>query len=159
MRGRIAILLAAALLAAGCIGGEDAATTNTTAQDDMADEADQPPLPAPIEDSQDVLVSADPANFLMLGICQTPTAQCWEYPFETNTTVNLTASLTWDVPLNDFDLYLFEGDEQLAVGGDPPPETEETLAQDLDPGEYRLVVVAWLVVDGSFTVEGTFDHA
>lgn len=159
MRRRLAILLAATLLLAGCIGGEEAGTTTTTAEDGMADDTGQEPLPEPIADTQEVLVSADQGNFAGMGICQTPTAECWEYPFEANTTINVTGTLTWEVPLNDFDLYLLDGDEQVAVGGDPPPETEEVAAQDIGPGEYRLVVVAWLVVDGTFTLEGTFDHA
>lgn len=146
------------LLAAGCLGDEDAPTNET--DDGNVVPTDRPPLPNDIEASEMVVGGADPFNFVTMAPCSTPVSGCYPYAFEANTSVTITAALSWTVPANDFDVYLFdEGGTAVAMSAGMPPGTSEGFAADLDPGSYSLTVVAWAVTQDTFTLTGTFGYA
>ncbi len=153
MRVALLLTLAISLILAGCTSPS---ATDTTGTDAMAPPVDRI-LPEPIEDTQTVQGSADPTNFVGLGVCTAPTAKCVRYPFEVTSTTSLAADLTWGVASNDFDLYVFsEGAPITSDGGQTPPGTSERVAIDLDPGAYELVVVPWGVTMDTFTVKAVF---
>lgn len=153
------VLLMVSLLAfAGCLG--DDADDDGTDMDDGSDAGDQtrPPLPEPIEDSQMVAGGADPANFVTGEPCTNEMA-CTDYPFTAATDVRINAELTWTIEASDFDLYVYEGDEQVATSGQTPPGTSESISTTLSPGDYRVVVVAWGVAQDTYTLTATFEYA
>jgi len=148
----------ALLLVAGCLGADDEPDDGDAGDESDAGDVPRPPLPAPIEDSQTVTGSADPANFVTGEPCTNEMA-CTEYPFSVATNVSMSAQLTWTIDASDFDLYLYEGDEQVTLSGATPPGTSESISAALAPGDYRLIVVAWAVTMDTYTLEATFEYA
>lgn len=151
----ILLALAATALIAGCIGGDDAG--NET-DDTGADNATAAALPPPIEASEEVTGSADPLSVTGAAACDAPTAQCFRYPFELNTTATISIDLTWTVPAHDFDVYLFQDGEPITTteGGSPPPGTQEAFDMELEPGAYEVVVSPYSVSQDTFTLSATF---
>ena len=152
----LALLVAPALALAGCTTGDGGATPTPTTP---ADGGGAATLPPPIEDSQQVTGSADPLNFASGVPCETPSSQCFRYPFTLNATAAIDATLTWTVPANDFDLYVFKDGAPFEQDGATPPGTEESVQAALDAGEYEVVVVAWGVSQDTFTLSATFAPA
>ena len=122
----------------------------------------------------DVPVGADPFNTIPVGTpaggiapCSSPASTCFLHDFTVpaGTNASLTATLAWQLPANDFDLYLYQGDEALSQDGInsiPPaaevPPTEQVLRHGgLGPGEYTFWVVAWLSVADGYTLDVTFE--
>lgn len=113
-------------------------------------------VPPPIHETGDVQASADAFAPLGLPPCEAPTSTCFEYTFEAVDRVTVEASLTWTQAANDFDLYLFAGDQQAEVSGGASPDTDEHIEARIAPGSYRFVVVAYAVANDSFTFDATF---
>lgn len=152
---RLPLLLAFVLTLAGCMGpgGDAPGDANDTTQPD----GEMASLPPPIEVTQDVSGSADPGSSIAGPPCSTPSAQCFRYPFALNASALVSASLTWSVPANDFDLYIFSDGEPITdQGGSPPPGTSESFDVELDAGGYELVVSAYAVGQDTFTLNATF---
>lgn len=152
-----AATLALVLLLAGC-------TTPETSDDDTNSTSPTPPtmadLPAPIEESKTVSGGADPTNFAGAPVCSAPTAACERYPFELNATAMIVAGLSWGVPANDFDLYLFkDGEPTEIMSASNPPGTTEQFEESIDAGSYEVVVVPWAVSQDTFTLTVTFEPA
>ncbi len=141
------------------------AARTTTAAAPAAD------LPAAIYDNRTVAFGADPFNFLPAGTpvggagpCTTQASTCFYYPFTVNATVNgtvaVTGSLSWTLQANDFDFYLYDtaGNQVIAGASDVTtgPGTQEALAGELVPGDYQVYVVAWLVVNDTYSLAVTF---
>lgn len=151
-------MLALTLPLAGCLG-DDEEPDEEPSDDTGTGTEPTPPLPEDIEASEMVVASADPLNAVGMGICSSPAGQCFRYPFSTEAEVSLDALVEWTVDANDFDLYLVEGEEQVAVSGQQPPGTSEGFTVTVAPGSYELVVVAWAVTQDTFTLTGTFSSA
>lgn len=101
-------------------------------------------------------MAIDPLTSAMGPACETDASVCFHYPISLAEPARLDATLTWNNATNDFDLYLYSDGERVAVDGGFPPATEESLELDLEPGEYRLRVVAWLVPQDTFTLDASF---
>lgn len=158
MRRPLPVVLLVVL--AGCLTpdapADDASATAPTAPGVAA------VLPAPIEDSKEVTGSADPMNFPTGQVCQTPSAQCFPYPFTLNATATITADLSWTLPASDFDFYVMSGGTPIVNGASDVtagPSTSEHLGGELEPGDYELTVVAWSVARDTYTVSATFAAA
>ena len=57
----------------------------------------------------------------------------------------MTADLTWDLPANDFDFYLYEGETQAISGASDVtagPGNAEHMEGPLSAGDYTVIVVA-----------------
>ena len=154
------LLLASTLLATmpGCLEDDDVPEPTDDAPPMVAENAT---LPADIMASETVMGSADPMNFVTGGVCESPTAQCFEYPFtiEGNQSVNVDGTLTWGLEANDFDLYVYEGNTEALNGASDVtagPGTMEHVEGPLEPGEYRVIVVAWGVGQDTFDLAVTF---
>ena len=156
----LTLLVSAALALAGCMGGgDDGGSTDIRDNSTGGSGNVTGGLPAPISDSKQVTGSADPGTLAPGGVpCATPSSQCFRYPFQLNSTANVTAALSWTVPASDFDLYVFQDGaphpDSPAVSN--PPGTSETVKLTLEPGEYEVVVVAWGVAQDTYTLEATF---
>lgn len=151
------LALAATALLAGCLGGGDDAEGNET-DGNTTDDAAARVLPGPIEASEQVTGSADPLPITGAAACDAPTSQCFRYPFELNVSATIAVSLTWTVPANDFDVYLFQDGAPITTteGGSTPPGTEEAFEMELEPGSYEVVVSAYSVTQDTFTLSATF---
>jgi len=127
------------------------------------------PLPAPIHATGTIAASADPLNLQPGGaICTTPTAQCTRIPFTLNASADVTATLAWGTPANDFDLYIYQDGTQVSNDGInqfPPSgpgdvaQTTQVMHASLDAGSYEFVVVPWNAVQDSWTLDATFGGA
>ena len=168
---RIAPFALAALLAfsAGCASdGEDPAPMA-----DMPAPMANATAPAPLHFEGDVPYGADPFNLVPVQTpvgggtpCSTSASTCFVHAFTvngTNASVSLEATLAWDLPASDFDLYLYEGENQLSQDGInslPPsgvPETSQVLRHEgLPAGEYSFWVVAWNAVGDAYALDVTF---
>lgn len=82
---------------------------------------------------------------------------CPEFHFELEHASNATVSLAWQMPLNDLDLYLFEGGAFVAMSRGTAPSTSEALQVALTPGAYRIQVVPFVSGPESFTIDVAFD--
>lgn len=150
--------IAIALAFAGCMGPGGDAGNDTNETPDVGEAPSG--LPAPIEASEEVSGGADPTNFVTGEVCAGPAANCQRYPFELNTTATIVADLSWTVPANDFDLYLFlDGAQTETFSGNQPPGTTEGFEADIEPGSYEVVVVPWAVSQDTFTLSVTFEAA
>ena len=149
------VLLLLALPLAGCL---DAPTDDLTPASDPAAEIAPPvALPEPIEDTQMVVGSLDPLNYVGEPICSAPSAQCFRYPFTLAGDAKVAADLAWGIPANDFDLYLHKaGGTEVAVSGAAAPGTSEAIAETSGAGDYEVIVVAWGVAQDTFTVKIDF---
>lgn len=152
------LALAAVALLAGCLGGGEEAggnETNGTAEGN----ATLAPLPPPIEATEEVTGSADPVPVTgVMPPCEAPSAQCFRYPFELNATATIAVTLTWEVPANDFDVYIFQDGEQITTteGGSSPPGNQEAFELELEAGSYEVVVSAYAVSQDTFVLSATF---
>ena len=154
-------LLLAALLAfsSGCLSGEDDAPA--PAGDQPAAQPMNATLPAEIHATETVTGSLDPLNLATQEVCTAPSAQCFTYPFtiEGNGSVEATAHLAWDLPANDFDLYVYEGETLVLNGASDVtagPGNVEHVEGDLSSGDYEVIVVAWGVAQDTFVLDVTF---
>lgn len=168
-----AILLATLLaLSAGCLSEDDAPAATPEASAPAANATMALP---PLHFEGDVPVGADPFNVVPVvtpvggGVpCSTSASACFMHDFTvpagTNVSVALEATLAWSLPANDFDLYLYEGEEQLSqdgINGIPPaagaPPTDQVMHHDgLGPGDYTFWVVAWNSVQDGYTLDVAF---
>ena len=162
-----AILLAALLaFSSGCLSGEG---NDPAPSDAPASPATNATVPAPLHFEGDVAVGVDPFNLVDGTPCSTDASTCFKHDFTveegTNVSVSLEATLAWTIEANDFDLYLYEGEEQLSQDGInqfPPagasaPPTMQVLRHDgLGPGDYSFWVVAWNAAADSYTLDVTF---
>lgn len=153
----LAFALALVPVFGGCVtkdGGDGGPGTNTTAPTSAMNGT----LPAPISDSRQVVGGADPLNTAGQPQCSTPQAQCVRYPFQLNATATVTATLTWTVPANDFDLAIFQDGASVTAGegGSQPPGTEESIETELEAGSYEVVVIPWSVAQDTYTLDVTF---
>jgi hypothetical protein len=169
---RFAALALTALLAlsAGCASDDETADPTTDMPAPMANAT----APAPLHFEGDVPYGADPFNVIPVvtpvgggAPCSTSASTCFVHAFTingTNASVSLEATLAWDLPASDFDLYLYEGETQLSqdgINGIPPaagvPEAMQVLRHDgLAAGEYAFWVVAWNAVGDAYTLDVTF---
>jgi hypothetical protein len=71
----------------------------------------------------------------------------------------LTISVTTDIPVEDYDLFLYDSaGKQVGAAGSPGTFIEEAVVEDLAPGVYRLVVQPFLVgPESPFHVEATLN--
>lgn len=88
-------------------------------------------------------------------------ASCDLRDFTLDGTHDLEATLTWGLPANDFDLYLYQGETELASAGslqpgDAPGMSETLVYQDLPPGDYRFMVVGSTMVMDSYELDAVF---
>ncbi|MEA3190558.1 MAG: hypothetical protein QOD77_1140 [Thermoplasmata archaeon] len=116
-------------------------------------------LPEAIHEQGTFTVSFDPLNLQGGGICNTPTAECFEYPFEVEgAPVDFDATLAWGLSANDLDFYIYEGDSQLYAGTNDlgNPTTGEAITGNLPAGEYRVIVVGWNAAGESFNLDVEF---
>jgi hypothetical protein len=169
MRFTAIALTALVALSAGCASDDEAPgpTTDTPAPMDNAT------APAPLHFEGEVPYGFDPFNVVPVqtpvggGVpCSTSASTCFVHAFTvngTNVSVSLEATLAWTLPASDFDLYLYEGEEQLSQDGInslPPtgvPEATQVLRHDgLAAGEYAFWVVAWNAVGDEYTLDVTF---
>lgn len=81
--------------------------------------------------------------------CEGPLSSCDKRPFHTNGTFDLEATLAWDAPANDLDLFLYRDDGPASTrissdginGASEPGGASQTLHQSALPaGDYRLWV-------------------
>jgi len=123
------------------------------------------PLPGPIHATGSVAFAADPANLATNAICTSPTSQCTRIPFTVNSSADVTATLKWGMPANDFDLYIYQGDTQVSNDGinQFPPSGPQDVAQtsqvmhaSLAPGAYQFVVVPWNAAQDTWTLDASF---
>jgi hypothetical protein len=168
---RLAAFALTALLAfsAGCASDEETPGPTPDAPAAM----DNATAPAPLHFEGDVPYGADPFNVVPVGTpaggaapCSTSASTCFFHAFTingTNASFAVEATLAWGLPASDFDLYLYEGEEQLSqdgINGLPPtgvPETTQVLRHDgLAAGEYTFWVVAWNAVGDAYTLDATF---
>lgn len=113
--------------------------------------------PAPIHETGDTTAAFDPLNLAGERPCSSPSADCSEYPFTANRTVQVHATLTWGTPSNDYDLYITDASGAIVLmSASNPGVTTEAIADELPPGDYMLVVVPWAVAADSFTVDAVF---
>lgn len=168
---RLAAFALTALLAfsAGCASEDEAPAPI----EDPAPGMGNATVPEPLHFEGDVPYGADPFNLVPVqtpvggGVpCSTSASTCFVHPFTvdgTNVSLAVEAVLAWGLPASDFDLYLYEGEEQLSQDGinslppTGPPETTQVLHHDgLGPGEYAFWVVAWNAVGDAYTLDVTF---
>ena len=101
----------------------------------------------------------DVQNIGGLAPCSAPTADCHMYPFSTTTSHDLVATLSWSLPINDLDLYLWDmaGNELSQDGinnvGDVPGTEQVLNFPGLSAGDYQLVVVPWNAVNAAYTLD------
>lgn len=140
----LACLLLAAPLA-GCLG-DDGADPQASAQ------------PSEIHDERSLDVAADLQGQVRAEPCQAETARCFVYTFDAPAATPVNAELVWTNPANDLDLYLYPyaEDQASAQAASPGPSTSETLDTDLEPGTYRLVVVANLAAQDTYNLDVVF---
>ena len=105
----------------------------------------------------------DPADptVATLGPCSQAVSTCFRYNFTVEAgKPSVTAMLTWP-GVSDFDLYLVQEGTQVAMSANDPttnPVTnEETFTASLRPGDYEVVVAAWIVVQDTFSIAITFE--
>ena len=149
----LTLLVGSLLLTAGCLGDGSDANGNAGRND-----GPPPPLPAPIEASEEVVGGLDPFNAVEGAPCTQEASGCTNYPFTLLTPAMFNAELSWTLDANDFDLYLYRGDEQVALSAGQPPAVSESISGELAPGEYELVVVAWFVTSDTYTLTATFAY-
>ena len=114
-------------------------------------------LPAPIRKTGSTQAATDPLNLAQQPPCSSPSQECDRTPFTVNATAQVQARLTWGNQANDYDLYVMDMQDTIVLlSGQGPPGTEEAIDGELEPGEYQLVVVPWLVANDSWSVEATF---
>lgn len=161
---RSLILLAALALLAGCVTPPGTTTPPTNGTTNTT--AGMSALPPSINDTKDVQGSADPLNLAPGGApCQSPSSQCFKYPFEMNGTGHIAATLSWGEPASDFDLYVFKDGKVVSTGGandvaaGPSTSASEKVDMDLETGKYELVVAAWAVAQDTYKVAATFTAA
>lgn len=148
MRALLAILTATALLTAGCLDGGGPGASSTEDGEDA--------LPPPLHDTQVVQMTVNPLTTVQGPACGSQASACFHYPIQLDAATSMAAELSWEDPTNDLDLFLFHDGERMASSAQAPPGTQETLEGVLDPGEYDLVVVAWLVPEDTYTLDVTF---
>ena len=165
MRTLLLVSLTLALALAGCSDNGDADGVDGSGPDGEATGA----LPAAIYDNQTVqagidvfnLLPSDPTDPMSAGSpCATPASTCFDYPFTVNASADLTATITWTQPSSDFDLYLYDAGGSLVSSGTSGLDSmvmSESFSSGLAPGEYRVTVVAWLVVMDSYSLAVTFE--
>lgn len=165
------------LLLAGCSGATGDGASDGA--DDLADDADNMAALPPLHWANDVLVGADPFNFLPTdpadptslagpGPCSQDVSTCYYHDFTVpgNASVDLTATLKWMRQADDFDLYLYQGDTLVTNDGinnaDPTnptslvPLTEQVLHATIAPGDYTFWVVAWNAASESYVLDAAF---
>jgi hypothetical protein len=132
--------------------------------------------PAPVEDAPAPLVNAtapaplhwegtftaglDVSN-VVTGVPCGPAGTCDFRQFSINGTFDLVATLSWGLPANDLDLYLYEGETEVSRAGintvgDPPGTTQVLVHPSLPPGDYTFWVVAWNAVQETYELDATF---
>src|SRR6185436_11824935 len=65
-------------------------------------------------------------------------------------------SITWTNPVNDFDLYVYQGGEKVTEGATSPPGTQEAASIPAASGEYELRVVYFTVAGEGYAGNATF---
>lgn len=148
-----AILVLVALALAGC------AAPDSTPTNDASDNSSTsiPIVPPPIEESKDVQGSAQPITLPTTGDpCESPTVQCYHHKFDVASSVKMEASLSWGVPANDFDLYLYKGTAIFKQDNAAPPGTTAKLSESLEAASYDLVVVLAAVGQDTYKLSATF---
>lgn len=181
-----ALLVAPTLLLiafAGCLGGDEA--TPAEKKETLPETPAAPPLPAAIKDTKAVEVGVDPSYMVNDGPCSlSGVSTCYKYEFTvekanetTNATkadadvdgekakntekevqkVRVTASLTWSLPVNDFDLFLMQGSRVVEKSLQGVPTTQEDIVKELEPGKYTLIVSVYAVVHDAYTIDAKFD--
>lgn len=116
-------------------------------------------IPEPIQEQGTFTVSFDPLNLQGGGICNTPTAECFEFPFEIlGAPVKVDATLEWMLPSNDLDFYVYEGNTEVLSGASPigVPTNQEAITGELPAGEYTVIVVGWSAVGETFDLNVQF---
>jgi hypothetical protein len=88
-------------------------------------------------------------------------ASCDLRQFTLDGPFDVEATLTWGLPGNDFDLYLYQdGTEVGRADLDPPEDPQETrevlVHADLPPGDYEFLVVGSTMVADSYTLRADF---
>lgn len=99
-------------------------------------------------------VSALPSGHA--GVCGGATNACYHTPFTTFAPSLLSARLTWLRELNDFDVHLYRDGVLLASSAQSGRGVAEAIDVALEPAEYDLVVVAWIVTRDAFTLAANF---
>lgn len=98
--------------------------------------------------------------------CGVPLTACYSHFFRIDGTFDLVATLSWDLPTNDLDLYLYRivpGHDYIEVSRDGVndrtdlPTTEQVLRHAaLAPGDYRLLVVPHHGVKIDYRLDAVF---
>jgi hypothetical protein len=96
--------------------------------------------------------------------CEAPLTGCNGPSFTTTGTYDLQAKLSWTLPTNDFDLYLYNGSGAMGptpmakgVSGPGPVSTEKILDYPaLRAGTYRLWLVPQHGVKMDYELDATF---
>lgn len=109
-------------------------------------------LPQAIHDTKDVPASLDPAG---VPACSQVTTQCFHHAFDVAANATLNATLSWGNDRNDFDLYLFKGDVEVASSKGNSGSTERVAAR-LEPGKYDLVVGGSTVAADTYKLDAVF---
>ncbi|HLF16426.1 MAG TPA: pre-peptidase C-terminal domain-containing protein [Candidatus Thermoplasmatota archaeon] len=163
-------LLLGITVAAALAGCSDSGGSNADGNGGNGGSDDGAALPANIYDNQTVTAGIDPFNGLpdpadptvaTLGPCSQAVSTCFRYNFTVEAgKPSVTAMLTWP-GVSDFDLYLVQEGTQVAMSANDPttnPVTnEETFTASLRPGDYEVVVAAWIVVQDTFSIAITFE--
>lgn len=154
-------MAAAVAVMAGCLDGDktDDETPTSTAGPQPTQE-----LPENITTTGMFVASADPLNIGGFAVCSTPTAECHQVPFavtDAQSGADLTATLSWSLPANDLDLYLYFEGEQISMDGinnvgDAPNNQQVMNHPDLAAGDYYFLVVGWNAVGESYALDVTF---
>jgi hypothetical protein len=146
----VAVLLVAPI--AGCVGGGE----------ESVDAASDPEasLPDSVHDERRVEAAASPAGGDRDQRCEAEASSCFSYPFTVAMDARVQAQLDWENATNDLDLHVFgpEG-EPVASASTGPLDKRETLDAALEPGDYELVVVAWLATSDTYRLEAHFGYA
>lgn len=167
MQLRWLMLLAAAVFVAGCAEDSEplepetsAPSANETVDDPVSKAMGPQEVPNQSFQVSDSWTGAvDVQNIGTLAPCSAPTSDCHFYPFTTTEFLDLSATLSWALPVNDLDLYLWDmaGNELSQDGinniGDVPTTEQVLRFPSLPPGEYQLVVVPWSAVNASYTLD------
>lgn len=155
MRRLAGLALALCLVSAGCLG---------VGGDDEPEGADatggaQAALPAPIHDERNVEMKASPLGTAQGQPCETDASSCYRYGFDLAEDGRVQARLDWTNATNDFDLHVVDdGGQRVASSNTGPPGTQETIDATLEPGTYRLVVVAWAVQQDTYVLDAQFGY-
>jgi hypothetical protein len=152
------LLLAACLVAAGCV--TPSTTPTPDANNSTNSTMDMGMLPAPINETKDVQGGVQPVRDPATNDpCSLPTSGCLHHKFDVAAPATMEATLSWGLQANDFDLVLYLDGKEVAADTNPPPGTSAKLSAELEPGSYDLVVVPATVSQDTYKLAATFSSA